>query len=110
MLRAGAGLGYELPPFKGITVAPYASIHYEFEATAYDSKVGQGESNTTGDTLSHAQIEWGLLGRYRFLFASVANHHSSSHPATPWMSRLLIGFTSGGRNRAIAAPRPWLAR
>lgn len=106
MARVGAGLGYELPEYRGVTLAPYASVHYEFAAKAHDVDVANGETDVTGDTLSHAQIEWGLVVRYKFLFAAFANNHSSDHPGYPYMSRLLIGLARGGGSRSALRGAP----
>jgi hypothetical protein len=100
MLRAGVGIGYELPEFGGISVAPYAAAHYEFAGRAHQLDVTEGETPVTGDTLSHAQLEWGVAARYGMFFAAFAANHSSTHPARPYMERVLIGLAFGSRERA----------
>lgn len=103
--RAGAGIGYELLELAGIDFAPYLSINYQFSAAKYDLDVASGEVDTTGDTLSTAEVEWGLSARYKFLYSTFAYHHSSRHFKSPYMARLLLGVTfSGASSKARATP------
>jgi len=93
--RAGAGLGYEQRLGGGFSISPFVAAQYEFTLSIYDINASGRDSTTTqvtGDTLSRAQLEYGIIGRYRFLYGGVAAHRTSeSKGQRPDMARWIIG-------------------
>ena len=103
-LRAGAGIGFERQLFAGLSVNPFVVTQYEFNLVALDFSPTGADSSTvhlTGDTLSRVQIEYGVMGRYRFLFGGIAAHRTGSQKGIhPYMARYILGVSfSGGRGR-----------
>jgi hypothetical protein len=94
--RAGAGLGFEQEITHGFSVTPFLVAQYEFALSIYQMDLSGSDSATTqltGDTLSRAQLEYGLIARYRFLYGGVAAHRSSeSKGSRPDMARWIIGI------------------
>jgi hypothetical protein len=108
--RAGAGIGYEQRLFQAFSITPFVVAQYEFGITAYDLAISTRDSTSTdisGDTLSRAQFEYGLIGRYKFLYGGVAALRSSdSNGGRPDMMRFIVGVTFGGGPVVSKAPVP----
>jgi hypothetical protein len=93
--RAGAGLGFEQRIPGGFSISPFVVAQYEFALTVYDMDVSGNIPTTTqvtGDTLSRAQLEYGIIGRYQFLYGGVAAHRTSDNKGNrPDAARWIIG-------------------
>jgi hypothetical protein len=110
-LRAGAGLGFEQHVFAGLSVNPFVVGQYDFTLTALDFEPSGADSSNvqlTGDTLSRVQIEYGVIGRYRFLFGGIAAHRTSDQKGIrPYMARYILGVSFsglGGRAKREESP------
>jgi len=109
--RAGVGLGFEQEVYHGFSLAPYVVGQYEFAISVFDLKVTSSDevdAQTTGDTTSHVQIEYGLIGRYHALYAGIAAHRTSDTDGIrPYMARFLVGFafSGGGRSKRSSVNR-----
>ena len=100
-VRAGVSAGAEFPVGSGgLSLIPFGGIFYQFDAIAFDLEVGDAENEVTGDTLSHAAIEAGLVARFRFLYAGYALNGFTDEDAAR-MSRIIVGVTwgSGGSSK-----------
>lgn len=93
--RAGAGLGYEQRIASSFSISPFVVAQYEFALSVYDIDTPPNSRTTTkvtGDTLSRVQIEYGIIGRYQFLYGGIAAHRTSeSKSSRPDMARWIIG-------------------
>jgi hypothetical protein len=112
-LRAGAGLGFEQHVAAGFSVNPFVVAQYDFTITALDfTPSGADSANVelTPDTLSRVQIEYGLIGRYGFLYGGIAAHRTGDQKGIrPYMARYIIGVSFsgiGGVKREEAAALP----
>jgi len=121
--RVGAGLGVEQKVLGDLSLIPFGGVYYQFSAIVFQIDAPDGENDVTGDTLSHTQLEWGLMAHFRFLYGGWAatrytDNGSFMHPA---MSRWVVGLTfpTGGssskerarpRERARASEPPRVAR
>jgi hypothetical protein len=94
--RAGAGLGFEQHLFAGLSVNPFVVTQYDFTLTAFDfAPSGSDSTNVqlTGDTLSRVQIEYGVIGRYKFLYGGIAAHRLGEQKGVrPYMARYIVGI------------------
>ena len=109
-LRAGAGLGFEQHVYGGFSINPFVVAQYDFTVSAFDLDVTSSDSanvELVADTLSRVQIEYGLIGRYRFLYGGIAAHRTGDQKGTrPYMARWIVGvsFSTGRSTRAAPAP------
>jgi hypothetical protein len=109
--RAGVGLGFEQDVYHGFSLSPYVVAQYEFAVSVFDLKVTSSDevdAQTTGDTASRVQIEYGLIGRYHSLYAGIAAHRTSDTDGIrPYMARFLVGFafSGGGRSKKSSMNR-----
>ncbi len=111
--RAGVGLGIEQPVYKGFTVIPFVSARYEFHVMYIDLTAPTGSTaESSGDTLSVVDIEYGLMARFKFLYGGITAQRKSDSPGRrPYQSRLMLGVTWGGSGKSNSAsssrpPRP----
>jgi hypothetical protein len=97
-LRGGAGLGLDRHVYAGFSVNPFVVTQYEFNIVALDFSPPSADSvQLTGDTLSRVQIEYGLIGRYRFLYGGIAAHRTSDQKGIrPYMARYILGVSFSG--------------
>jgi hypothetical protein len=109
-IRGGVGLGVQLPDYKGLTAAPYVGVHYAFAVMVYRADGPDADPTLTPDTLSHVEIEYGLIGRYRFLIGGIAaNRTSESEGNRPALARWIIGLTFAGNPSRRGTPSsPWI--
>jgi hypothetical protein len=98
--RAGVGIGLEKAIYRGFALIPFVLAQYEFTAIEFDLDAPPGtETDISGDTLSRADIEYGLLAHYKFLYGGLAAQRNSDRSGNrPYMARWIVGFTfsSGG--------------
>lgn len=91
--RGGMNAALEIPLGKSFLIAPFGGAHYEFAVTDFEPQ-GTGDNNVTGDTLSHVDIEYGAIVRFKSLFAGVVTNRYTDF-SRPYMGRVLIGFAFG---------------
>jgi hypothetical protein len=99
--RAGAGLGFEQHLVAGLSVNPFVVAQYDFTLTAFDfAPRGSDSANVqlTGDTLSRVQIEYGIIGRYKFFYGGIAAHRLGEQKGIrPYMARYIVGIAFKAR-------------
>ena len=61
--RGGLSVGMEQPIAGGVSVAPFLGGRYAFHVWYLDTKVSNGTAVATGDTVSTAELEYGLAVR-----------------------------------------------
>ena len=90
--RAGIGAGYDFSFGDGFGVAPFLVVEYAERVTYFDLKVTQSsKSDNTGNTGGRAEAQYGLIGRYKRVYAGyVANHTFESGAA--FGAHWLVGF------------------
>jgi hypothetical protein len=91
--RGGINAGLEIPLGKSFLITPFGGAQYEFTITDFETPAG-GETNITGDTLSHVDIEYGAIVRFKSAFVGVVTNRYNDFDR-PYMSRILIGFAFG---------------
>jgi hypothetical protein len=96
--RGGVNAGLDLPIGGSFVVTPFAGARYEFAVIAFEAAGGSAETNVTGDTLSHVDIEYGAIVHYRGVFGGVITNRYSDLKR-PYMARLVLGFGFGGTGR-----------
>jgi hypothetical protein len=110
-LRAGAGLGIEQEIYGGLAIIPFLVAQYEFALTYFEPKLPGAETDATGDSLSQVQLEYGIVARYRFVYAGIAVHRTADQEGSrPYMARYIVGFAfsggaGGSRSRVPPARR-----
>ena len=93
--RGGLNAAYDFVIGESLRISPFAGAQYEFAIIDFESDGGAGEANVTGDTLSHVEIEYGLVARYRAVFAGmIADRYSDLK--RPHLARLVLGLAFGG--------------
>jgi hypothetical protein len=99
---AGLGFGFEQQVFKGVSLIPFAAVDYQFSAIVYSLDTpDNSEDELSGDTLSHFNITYGGLVKYKALYAGVsAERYSDTEGSRPYRARLLVGFAFGGGSRS----------
>ena len=101
-LKGGASIGAEFPVAAGFSAIPFLQVAYRFSASKFDI-----EDQTTADTASVVDIEYGLVGRYRNLFAGVAaNRDGDTEGVHPYQARWILGFSFSGGSRSSHAAIP----
>ncbi len=106
-LRAGAAVGGEFPVAAGLSAIPFVQVAYQFRAVKFDIDDAVGNIETSADTVSGVDIEYGLVGRYRNFFAGVAaNRSDDTEGLRPYQARWILGFSFGGGSRSSHAARP----
>jgi len=107
--RAGVGIGMEQPLYGEFSAIPFIVAQYEFTAIVYDlDDASGGDPEITGDTLSRVDIEYGLMARYKFVYAGIAAQRNSDRTGSrPYMARWIIGFAfGGGAKQSTVKSRP----
>ena len=110
-VAAGIGFGFEQDVYKGISLIPFLGVDYHFTAIVFSLDApDDGEDELSGDTLSHLNIQYGGLVKYKSFFAGFsADRFSDTEGSRPYRARLLLGFAFGGgarSSRADPIPRP----
>lgn len=101
--RAGAGVGLEQHVYKGVNVIPFVVVQYEF-ALKHFKLNAPGNQSESADTLSHVDIEYGLIGRYRFVYGGIAaNRSSATEGVRPLAARYVVGLTFGSAGQTRGA-------
>ena len=101
--RAGVSVGMEQPVYAGVTVTPFLGARYAFRLYYLDTKVTRGAVEASGDTVSSAEIEYGLTVRYSLVYLGWSALKDTDQPGTrPGASRLFLGVTWGGDRRKTA--------
>ena len=100
-LRAGGAIGGEFPVAAGFSAIPFVQVAYQFRAVKFDVEATSGNIETSADTVSGVDIEYGLVGRYRNFFAGfAANRSDDTKGIHPYQSRLIFGFSFSGGSRS----------
>ena len=104
-LRGGVAVGAEFPVAAGFAAIPFVQVAYRFAATKFDIDSPSGEIETSADTASGVDIEYGVVGRYRNFFAGVAaSRDQDTEGIRPYQARWIFGFAfSGGGNSPRAS-------
>jgi hypothetical protein len=102
--RGGVNVGFEFPLGGSFVVTPFAGAQYEFAIIGFETSGGGADANVTGDTLSHADIEYGAMVRYGRVFGGViTNRYSDLN--RPYMARLVLGFAFGDGRKVLTQGR-----
>ena len=101
-IRAGGAIGWEFPVVAGLSAIPFIQVAYQFKAVKFDVEgVPGSQIETSADTVSGVDIEYGLVGRYRNFFAGfAANRSDDTEGIHPLQSRLIFGFSFSGGSRS----------
>lgn len=88
----GVGAGYEQKVWRDFNVIPFAGVRFAFNVVKYDFAATGSDVRTTGDTLSRGELQYGLLGRYKIVYAGyLVDHALKSSP--PFLARWVLGLT-----------------
>ncbi|NUQ11756.1 MAG: hypothetical protein HUU26_05405 [Gemmatimonadaceae bacterium] len=108
--QAGVGFGYEHEFMDGLSVMPFLAVDYQFTAIVFSLDTpDSGEDELSGDTLSHFNVRYGGLVRYKSFFVGIAaDRYSDTEGSRPHAARFYGGFAfgAGGGSSARKAPVP----
>jgi len=72
----GLGVGVELPIIGDLSVIPHAIGQYEYAGTYFKFEGVDGDTDESGVHRGRVDLEFGLLGRFKFFYGGVRSHYA----------------------------------
>ena len=90
--RAGIGFGLEQSGVGKLSIIPFVAVQYAFAAVKYNVTGSDVDTQTTGDTLSGAGVQFGLLARYHIVYVGFIGDRDLT-ASSPSAVRGILGVT-----------------
>lgn len=87
----GLGVGFEFPIGTQFSVTPFGGARYSYAIVKYDFD-SEGDAETTGDTLSGPEMQYGLMLRLNVLYGGFSGNRAFS-ASNPSSTRFFVGVT-----------------
>jgi hypothetical protein len=100
--RGGVSAGLEQHVYRGFVIAPFVGVHYQFDGSIVE--VTAPGNVAGGDSLSHIDIEYGLIGRFGAVFAGFSASRFTDGGDRPYIARWLLGVAFGSPARPRTEP------
>jgi hypothetical protein len=89
--RAGISLGFNSLVYGDAQLIPFLGANYSFAARIFSLDATGAQNTTTGDTLSHIEVNYGIVARFKFVYAGFESRRQGSDK--PYVTLWKAGFT-----------------
>jgi hypothetical protein len=89
--RAGLSLGVNSLTHGDAQVIPFLGVDYSFAVRVFSLNATGAQNTTTGDTLSHIELNYGIVARFKFVYAGFESRRQGSD--RPFVTLWKAGFT-----------------